>query len=208
MLILKKIAVTGGMYSGKTTACKFLESLGAYLLYSDNVVHHILNYNTQCQAKLRHLLGSEIIVDGKCDRPKVADIIFSNYDLLEATEKIIHPLLLEEITKQYEILKQSNKYSCFCVEMPLVQEIGFSSYFDTVVAISSNEESITERMSHGTKSQKEFEKRQKDYRRRMHRQYSGAEKAQSAEININNNGSIEELKTELLELWPHLITPS
>ncbi len=198
MLVLSKIAITGGMYSGKTTACRILESLGAYLLYSDNITHHILDYNSSCQARLCTLFGNDIIVEGKCERSKLAEIVFSSPKKLEALEKIVHPLLLATIEKEYERVKQDQNYTSFCVEIPLVQELSWEKHFDKIIAITTDENILFERMKNRT-SQEDFNKCVADYTRRMHRQYSPLTKANRADININNNGTVTELKTALLK---------
>lgn len=195
------------MYSGKTTACRFLESLGAYLLYSDKIVHHLLDHNVSCQKELSRLLGPDIIIDNKCDRAKVAEKIFSNEKLLEATEQIIHPLLLAEIKRRYESIKRETRYGLFCVEMPLVQEIGADKDFDTVIAINAGPETIRARMRAAASNKEAFEKRENEYKKRMRRQFSPQEKAAKADIIINNDGSTSALKKNVTDVFTQLTIP-
>src|SRR3990167_10662892 len=105
MLNLKKVAVTGGVSSGKTTVCRILEDHGAFQVSSDEIIHQLLSLNTICIKQVTDLIGSEIFKDGKIDRKKVAELVFSSEEKLKALEKILHPLLFEEIEKLYQQIR-------------------------------------------------------------------------------------------------------
>ncbi|HSX12427.1 MAG TPA: dephospho-CoA kinase, partial [Rhabdochlamydiaceae bacterium] len=90
MLGLRKLAVTGGLSSGKTTVCKILESLGAYYISADQIVHRLLSPDTKIGKKIIDLLGPKILNGDQFDRAKIAKIVFSQKDTLNALEKILH----------------------------------------------------------------------------------------------------------------------
>lgn len=186
------------MYSGKTAACQILESLGAYLLYSDKITHNILDHNKTCQAELRNLFGEEIFKKGKCVRSKLADIVFANRAHLESLEKIIHPLLLDEINQEYERVKHQLSLQGFYVELPLVQELDWNKHFDKVIAITTDEQIIFKRLTEQRGEANALEAKQ-EYKRRMKRQWSPEEKGAKADITLTNNGSKEELKAALVK---------
>jgi dephospho-CoA kinase len=189
VLILKKIAITGGIASGKTSVCHILKTHGACILHSDQIVHRLLEEDQTCIKEVISLLGTGILTQGKIDRKKVASIVFKDAKKLDALEKIIHPKLFEIIDQEYDRVKNEEKYNCFVVEMPLVQEIGKTREFDHIVAVISEEKCAKKRLMESS-----------SYDLRMARQWDLEKKVKYADYVIQNNGTMEDLKQNTLEM--------
>jgi len=187
---LKKIAVTGGIASGKTSVCRILKNHGAYHLNSDEIVHQLLSEDKSSIDQVVNLLGQEILVDGKIDRKKIAEIVFSNDQKLKALEGILHPKLLKRVSQEYEKVAEGKNYKFFVVELPLVQEIGMETAFDMVIAVVCDESQAIKR---GSLSKE-------DYMKRMNNQWSVEKKAEFANYVVDNNGSLTELEKHTLDL--------
>ncbi|MCB1116465.1 MAG: dephospho-CoA kinase [Chlamydiia bacterium] len=186
---MKKIAITGGIASGKTSVCHILKTHGACTLNSDQIVHHLLEEDQRCINDVIALLGNGILTEGKIDRKKVAEIVFNDAKKLDALEKILHPKLFATIDKEYERVKEGKAFNCFVVEMPLVQEIEQTKKFDHIVAVIAKEEHTKSRLSDPA-----------SYDLRMSRQWDPEKKAKHADYVIINNGTMEELKQNTLEM--------
>jgi dephospho-CoA kinase len=78
VLTLKKVAVTGGLSSGKSSVCKILKECGAYVVNSDDIVHQLLDPHTAIGQQIIELLGAGVVVDGQFDRKKIAQAVFEN----------------------------------------------------------------------------------------------------------------------------------
>ncbi|MDJ0652244.1 MAG: dephospho-CoA kinase [Simkaniaceae bacterium] len=190
---MKKIAITGGIASGKTTVCRILEKHGACTFSSDEIIHDLLSKHSSCINTIVKLLGSKVLTDKKIDRKKVADIVFNDREKLEALEKILHSKLFVEMDEKYNRSKKNNTCKFFAVEMPLVQEIGKEKNFDAVVAILSTENEVLLRLQ-----KKGFSKEM--YDKRMKRQWDVNKKAKNADYVILNDGTIDALENNLLEM--------
>lgn len=182
--------MTGGIASGKTTVCRLLEKYGAYQLNSDDIIHQLLSEDKLSIDQVVGYLGAEVVLDGKIDRGRVAEIVFSDAQKLRGLEAILHPKLLGIIRKEYRQQIVLGLYRFFVVEMPLVQEIRKEEEFDIIVAVTCPEALAKERC---TLSERE-------YTRRMKRQWPAEKKARYADYTVVNDGSIKELEKQLLEL--------
>jgi len=187
---LKKIAITGGIASGKTTVCRILKKHGAYQLNSDDIIHQLLSEDKTTIDQIVDLLGPSILADGKIDRKKVAAIVFSDPQKLKALEGILHPKLFHAIWQEHKRVLKDGNYRLFSVEMPLIQEIGKEKDFDFVIAVICDEGQAIAR-SHFS---------EEDYKRRMNNQWPIEKKAQFADYVIVNKGSIKELEKHVLDL--------
>lgn len=200
MLTLKKVAVTGGLASGKTSVCRFLESCGAYVISADQVVHKLLSPNHAIGQQVISLLGSDVSSEKQIDRSKIAEIVFSNPEKLQALENLIHPAVLDEIERCYQEISKEKNYTLFVAEIPLLYESESEKLFDAVISVIADESVCKERFQKSTGySVNEFD-------RRMARQYHPEQKAAAADYVIFNNGDFEHLKDQVSKIYPMLIS--
>jgi len=90
MLKLVKIAITGGVASGKSSVCRFFQELGAYVVNADAIVHKLLDPSSD--------LGKQIIqLFGTLSRKRLSEIVFEDPEKLEKLEKLLHPAVLKKI---------------------------------------------------------------------------------------------------------------
>lgn len=196
MLTLKKLAITGGLASGKSLVCRYFSELGAYSVDADEIVHRLLTPDTELGKKTIELLGAEIVVEGKISRSRIASKVFTNPTLLRSLEEVIHPIVYEEIERQYQKwMAKKTDATLFIVEIPLLFESGGEKYFDYTVAVVADREICWERYRQTTGHERE------DFNRRMARQLRQYEKAEKANYVIRNDGSPEELRQETHKLY-------
>ena len=189
-----KIAITGGLSSGKSTVCKIFKDLGAFTVSSDEIVHHLLLNNRELQEKITSLLGQNILTNNLLDREKIAKIAFSDGEKLQLLEGLIHPAVFHEIQSSYEKIKNDKTYELFIAEVPLLYETKSQHLFDVVITVLSEEAQCKERFkTMRNKSEAQFDDR-------MLRQLPQKEKAASADFVIINNGSLEDLRVQVAQL--------
>jgi dephospho-CoA kinase len=193
MLKLKKIAITGGIASGKTSVCQFFKELGAYVVNADAIVHELLKTNTDLGQQLIRQLGQEIIKNGQISRKVIAEKAFKDPKQLQKLEELLHPAVLKEIEGHYNAACKKGSYSSFVVEIPLLFEIGANPFYDVIVAVFADEE----------KAKIRFEKegfQKTEYDLRMKRQLKPEQKAAKSHHTIQNNGSLDDLRNEVVKL--------
>jgi dephospho-CoA kinase len=194
MLKLRKVAVTGGIASGKSTVCKILSELGAEVINADKIVHKLLNPETNLGQKVIELFGDTIVVDDKIDRQRIAAQAFHNPKKLRMLEALIHPKVYEEIEKCYQDAMEKGA-PLFVVEIPLLFESGGEEFFDQTIAVVAPIKECSERFKKSTGyEQEEFDRRQAF-------QLSQEEKKKRAGLVIENNGSLNELKQKVTEIY-------
>ena len=104
--MLKKVGITGGIGSGKTTVCKIFETLGVPIYYADLEAKKIISINPAVKRQIKELLGAESYYkNGKPNKAFIASKIFSDKSLLESMNKIVHPALQTDVERWYENIK-------------------------------------------------------------------------------------------------------
>lgn len=195
---MRKIAITGGLSSGKTSVCRILESCGAYVVSADEIVHQLLSSDTPLGQRIIKEFGSYIISNNQLDREKIAQLVFSNPAKLQLLETLIHPAVFNEIEKRYRRVAKEQKYTLFVAEIPLLYESKNEKFYDAVIAVVADPDLCIQRFNEKTGYSPE------EYEKRMKRQIPPEQKATHADYVVVNNGNLQELKEKVLQLIPHL----
>lgn len=87
-----KIGITGGIGSGKTTACKVFELLGVPVFYADLVAKSIMQTDLQLKNEILNAFGPQsYFIDGLLNRPYISSIVFKDEAQLNKLNSIVHP---------------------------------------------------------------------------------------------------------------------
>ena len=94
---MKRVAITGGIGSGKSTVCRMLAEVGGVEVYdSDTRAKEIMNSHPEVVAAVKALFGPEAYADGALNRAHVAAVAFGNEDLLGRLNAIVHPAVVAD----------------------------------------------------------------------------------------------------------------
>ena len=199
MLNLRKIAVTGSIASGKSSVCQIFKDLGAFVVSTDAIVHELLESDLQKQ--ILHTLGIELNSDQRSLRKLIAEKVFKDPKALASLEKILHPVVLKKIEELYSrecslirtLPKNSQKgmSPLFVVEIPLLFEIQAQEFYDVIITVVSEKKTSLKRFTQLGFSENEYEQR-------MKRQIPPEQKALLSHYTIYNNGSLEDLKKQVI----------
>ena len=132
------VDITGGIGAGKSTALEAFRARGAATVSSDEIVHHLLATDDDVRDAVVAKLGEDALTDGRPDRAKIAQAVFSDRERLAWLEALLHPLVSREYLTWREQLAQLDEPPRVCVtEVPLLFEVGSAERFDKVVVITA-----------------------------------------------------------------------
>ncbi len=183
------IGLTGSFGSGKSTALKIFENFGFKTYSADKEVHHLYS-SEEIQEILKKKIPEAFEKKEKIilNKEKLRKIVFSDKEKLTFLENLIHPL----IKKQCMSLIQSRKESLAC-EIPILFNSGLEEHFDKIVTIEANQKTRLRRV---VKRHKE-KLTEKDFFAIEKSQPTKEERALIADIVIQNDESIEDLKKKI-----------
>ena len=178
-----KIGITGSLASGKSTVAKMISS-GKYPLYNaDRAVQKIYQTNIfRAKAFKKFKLKNK-----KNIKNKIKKIISSDKKSLKVLEKIIHPLVREQIRK---FTKKNNGKKFIIFEIPLLVESKQMKNYDRIIFVNSRKDLRLRRYLKKGNNKRFFDLLNK-------RQLSPAKKIKFCDYVINNNGSIKLLKKNI-----------
>lgn len=172
-----KVGLTGNIGSGKSTVCRIFEILRVPVFYADNEAKIILE-KPNVLSELTSFLGKEIIADsGKPDRAVIAQKVFSDKQLLEKLNSVIHPYVIERYKNW---LEQNKSYPYTVKEAAILIESGYFHDFDKIIVVASDENIILERVAKRDNISRESVKS------RLNNQMPQEEKVALADFVINN----------------------
>ncbi|HEY8444292.1 MAG TPA: dephospho-CoA kinase [Clostridia bacterium] len=138
-----KIALTGGIASGKTLASKTLESMGACIIDADIVSREVASSN-ECKELLKRAFGAEFFnEDGELNRRKLREYVFAEPQRVKLLNSITHPLIRRRIEEK---LKELSHLPVVFVVIPVLIESGMIDMFDRVWTIASDPKTRIKRL--------------------------------------------------------------
>ena len=131
----RKIGLTGGIGSGKTTVAEILIKSGFKVYNADDRAKMLMDSDPLVREKVKALLGAEIFKDdGAMDRKKIAEQVFKNPELLAALNAIIHPVTFADFEAW---AKQQIDQDWIFKEAAILLETGADKNLDGVLLIQA-----------------------------------------------------------------------
>lgn len=138
-----RIGLTGGIASGKTTVADLFAGLGAAVIDTDQIARKVVEPGKPTLAALTAALGKGVLgADGKLDRHRLRELIFSDAATRRTVERILHPAIMAELIRQAD--SAPGPYQVLVI--PLLVEGGRSGLVDRVLVVDCTEEQQIERL--------------------------------------------------------------
>ncbi|MCP1388567.1 dephospho-CoA kinase [Corynebacterium sp. TA-R-1] len=188
---MKRIGLTGGIGSGKSTVARMLADAGFPVVDADKIARQIMEPGSPVLAKVGEVFGADLIgEDGQLNRAELARRAFGSEETTQQLNAITHPAIREESERQFAAAEAAGAKAAV-YDMPLLVEQGLHEQMDLTVVVDVDAEERVRRLvsSRGLD--------ETDARARIARQIGDAERRAAADVVIDNNGSLEELKPQV-----------
>ncbi len=192
----KRVGLTGGVASGKSTVSALFAELGAVVVDADLLAREVVAPGTDGLAAVLAAFGDEVLTaDGALDRPAMGALVFADVEKRRTLEGIIHPRVR---ARAAEIEAAAPPDAVVVHDIPLLTETGQAGSFDAVVVVDVPVETQVERMvALRGMSHEEAEAR-------IAAQATREERLAIATYVIDNTGTLDQLRTRVAEVHADL----
>ena len=188
-----RVALTGGIASGKTTVADLFGSLGIPLIDSDIIAREVVEPGQPALAAVTQAFGNSVLgADGRLDRRRLREIIFADAGARARLEAILHPAIRAETERQSAAAARSGPYQVLVI--PLLTEGGRRDHVDRVLVVDAPEAVQVERLM--ARDSVTLEQAQASLRAQAQREA----RLQLADDVVTNNGLIDELRAQVAAL--------
>ena len=195
---MKTIGLTGGIGSGKSTVSRFLKELGAVIIDTDKVGHQVLKSDTEVKQQAIAAFGPQILTpDGEIDRKKLGDIVFNSPDSLARLNRLTHPPILRMVKAQLEEYRRKD-VDVVVIEAPLLIKADWTSLVDEIWVTIAPQAEVLRRL------RQRMGLTEKESLARIASQLPAKEQTRQADMIINTDLSLDELKRKVTALWQRL----
>jgi len=189
----KIIGITGGIASGKSTVTNFLRQKGFEVVDADALVHQLQKPGGRLfQILVEHFGEKVLLEDGELNRPLLASLIFSNSEEREWSKETQGQIIREELGSLRD--KFSEIEELFFMDIPLLFEQDYASWFDETWLVYVSRDTQLDRLMNRDQLSKESAET------RLASQWTLEEKKKFATYILDNNGSREQLLSQVVTL--------
>ena len=192
-----KVALTGGIGSGKSAAGDFFEDLGAVVVDADQLARDVIERGTDGFDELVATFGDEILTNGILDRSKLGQIVFADPGARKTLEGIIHPRVAEAFD---EIVEDSPEDAVIIYQIPILVETKGQNRFDYVITVEASLENRISRLKDRGLKGYEIEAR-------MKAQATDEQRAEIADSVFKNDGDLDSLLRQVENIYEDILLP-
>lgn len=192
----KRIGLSGGIGSGKSTAAALFKALGVPVFDGDQVARELTTPNTQCGQQIIALVGRDIVTqDNQIDRNLLGDRVFSDKSLLAKLEAILHPAIRQRLFA----LADNHPSTYAILEIQLLIENKLYEHMHKSIIVHTDEAIRRQRLLQSrTISEQKINQI-------MQNQASDKQRLKHADYIIHNNGDLITLKQQVNDIHTHLL---
>ena len=192
------IGLTGGIASGKTIVSNYLAELGAEIIDADIIARKIVTPGSPALKEIAAAFGTDVLnADGTLNRKKLGTKVFNDPQALKTLNKITHPkinALVQQRIKSYKESKKAHNIPLILVA-PLLIEAGMQKLVDKVWVVHIDKDTQIKRVMARDKLTPN------QALKRINSQLSEQERLKYADAVIDNTGTLENTKKQVLKLW-------
>lgn len=187
------IGLTGGIASGKSTVANMLKEWNISVVDADRIAREVVNVGEEAYVRIVETFGKDILQEnGEIDRAKLGTLIFQDEEKRKQLNAIVHPAVRKKmLDERDEILK---KKPVVVLDIPLLFESNLTHFVDKIIVVYVDDATQLERLM------KRNGFSQEDALARIRSQMPLSEKKAYADAVIDNNGTIDQTRQQLLTI--------
>ncbi|MFE1444341.1 dephospho-CoA kinase [Streptomyces sp. NPDC058739] len=190
------VGLTGGIGAGKSEVSRLLVECGAVLIDADRIAREVVEPGTPGLAAVVDAFGEEVLAeDGSLDRPRLGAIVFGDPEKLALLNSLVHPLVG---ARSRELEDAAPEDAVVVHDVPLLTENGLAGMYDLVIVVDA---------APGTQLDRLVRLRgmtEDDARARMAAQATRDQRREIADVLIDNDVPLPELRRRVHEVWEDL----
>lgn len=191
------VGLTGGIGSGKSTVARLLEKRGAVVFDADLLAREAVEPGTPGHAAVIERFGADVLAPGgELDREALASIVFADPSARRDLEQIVHPEVRRLFAEGSEAYRDTDRVVVFSA--PLLVETGMHTAFEILVVVSATVATQIERLM------RQRGMSESSIRARIVAQAPLEDKAAVADFLVDNEGTLDELESQVDRLWNDL----
>ncbi|KIH97357.1 dephospho-CoA kinase [Streptomonospora alba] len=192
------MGLTGGIGSGKSAVARRLEGHGALIVDADQISREVVEPGTSGLEEIAAEFGDDVLTEeGRLDRPRLGEIVFSDTAKLAKLNAIVHPRVG---ARTEELMKGASADAVVVYDVPLLVENDLGGLYDVVVVVDVPEEEQVARVVHNRGMDAD------QVRARINAQAARDRRRAAADIVVDNSGTPEDLDARVAEVWEYLRT--
>ena len=191
-----RIALTGGIATGKSTVARMFGELGAVVLDADQAARQVVRPGSECSRKLMDLLGPDYFdQDGELKRREVRERIVADERLRGEVNSILHPPIMEAMEAAWQEQQNAPQGRLVIFDIPLLFETRLQDRFQLIIlAYAPRDLQIARLVARDGVSPAQAEKT-------LSMQWPIEDKRALSHFIIDNSGSLEETRRQVLSVW-------
>lgn len=195
---MKRIGLTGGIATGKSTVARWLRERGVPVIDADQLAREVVAPGSPCLASIVATFGTDILRDdGQLDRARMRQRIAEDPRARRTLEGITHPAIFAAMQRELNAC-EAQGHPVAVVEAALMVETGSYTDYDELLVVTCSPRIQLSRLlaRDGTTA--------RDAKRLIDAQLPLARKEEVASCLLVNDGSVDELHVQLAAQWPKL----
>ena len=189
------VGLTGSVGTGKSTVTNFFRELGAYIIDWDELAREVIRPHLRAWKEIVEYFGKDFLnEDLTINRQKLAEIVFSDKEKVAKLNQIVHPEVFKKDERITNEIKSLDPDALIIKDIPLLFELTRPIFVDKIVVVSASEQTQLRRLEEKGMSRE-------DVQNRIKSQFPLEKKIKSADFVINNDGSLEETKRQVEEIY-------
>lgn len=193
MKVTKVLGLTGGIATGKSTVTNIFKEFNFPVISADEVAREVVEPGTNGLAQIVETFGEQFLnSDGTLNRSKLGKLVFSDHDKLDKLNDLLQTVIHHEIGRQITKLKE-NHPALIVLEIPLLFEQHNEEMVDYVMVVSTSDHDQLKRLKQRNGLSNE------EASQRINSQMPLKDKINLADIVIDNSGSVEETRKQVVE---------